>query len=250
MTPYYADEHVTLYHGDCREILPALGVTADCIVADPPYGETDAEWDRWPRGWLDVTATITRSLWCFGSLRMYLEHADEFKASGWKFGQDVIWQKNTGSGLRADRFRRIHEQPTHWYQGPWGETYHQVPRIEAASWSGSAVRRGGRSVHLGKDGADSGAWTDDGTRLTPSVISAPNLRGKALHPTEKPLGIISPLIEYACPPGGLVLDSFAGSGSILDAARQSGRRAIGVELYEPYAEKAARRLSQMTLEMT
>jgi site-specific DNA-methyltransferase (adenine-specific) len=65
---------------------------------------------------------------------------------------------------------------------------------------------------------------------------------------EKPLGILDPLIRYACPPGGLVLDPFAGSGSTLDAARQCGRRAIGVEANERYAEAAARRLSNLTLE--
>jgi site-specific DNA-methyltransferase (adenine-specific) len=69
----------------------------------------------------------------------------------------------------------------------------------------------------------------------------------AVHPTEKPVELLDPLIRYACPPGGLVVDPFAGSGSTLDAARQSGRRAIGIEKHEPYAEAAARRLSALTL---
>jgi site-specific DNA-methyltransferase (adenine-specific) len=80
-----------------------------------------------------------------------------------------------------------------------------------------------------------------------SVLAAKSVRG-GLHPTEKPLGIVTPLLTYACPEGGLVVDPFAGSGSTLDAARQSGRRAIGIEAHEPYAEAAARRLSHLTLE--
>ena len=75
--PYYQDESVTLYLGDCREVLPALDVTADCIIADPPYGETSLAWDRWPDGWTGVAAAASRSMWCFGSLRMYLEHTAE-----------------------------------------------------------------------------------------------------------------------------------------------------------------------------
>ena len=71
-----------------------------------------------------------------------------------------------------------------------------------------------------------------------------------IHPTEKPVGILDPLITYACPLGGLVVDPFAGSGSTLDAARCSGRRAVGIEADERYIELAARRLSQATLTMT
>ena len=56
--PYYADDLVTLWLGDCREILPVLGVTADLMVADPPYGETPLAWDRWPDGWLDTAAGV------------------------------------------------------------------------------------------------------------------------------------------------------------------------------------------------
>ena len=126
-TPYYEDESVTLYVGDCREILPALGVVADCIVADQPYGETSLEWDRWPDGWLEVAAGISRSMWCFGSLRMYLEHAAEYKAAGWKLSQDIIWEKHNGSSAFKDRFKRVHEQPTHWYQGAWGLSGNYLP---------------------------------------------------------------------------------------------------------------------------
>ena len=57
------------------------------------------------------------------------------------------------------------------------------------------------------------------------------------------------MTPYACPPGGLVVDPMAGSGSVLETARQSGRRAAGVELSERNAERAARRLSQGVLAM-
>jgi site-specific DNA-methyltransferase (adenine-specific) len=80
-----------------------------------------------------------------------------------------------------------------------------------------------------------------------SVIPAQSMNNRAVHPTEKPIGILDPLIKYACPEGGLVVDPFAGSGSTLDAARQAGRRGIGIEAHEPYAEAAALRLSALVI---
>lgn len=71
----------------------------------------------------------------------------------------------------------------------------------------------------------------------------------AIAPTEKPVPLLVPLIEYGCPPGGLVLDLFAGSASTLVAAAAIGRRAIGIEADEAQIEKAARRLSQGVLDL-
>jgi site-specific DNA-methyltransferase (adenine-specific) len=247
--PYWQDETCALYLGDCREVLPALRVTADCIVADPPYGETSLKWDRWPHGWLEAAVLMTRSLWCFGSLRMFMEHAAVFRTLGWQLSQDIIWEKHNGSGFAADRFKRVHEQLTHWYRGSWSAVYHEVPRVPATRDSHHGrgdITQGGPTPHTGKITRNGYVYGPD--RLQRSVIFARSMHHKALHPTEKPVELLSPLITYACPPGGLVTDPFAGSGSTLDAARCSGRRAIGIEADERYIEMAARRLSQGTLE--
>lgn len=259
MKPYFDDGTLQLYLGDCREILPELGVTADLILTDPPYGETSLKWDRWVDGWPTLAAQHGRSMWCFGSMRMFGEHWREFTAVKWRMSQDVVWEKNTGTGLFNDRFRRIHENALHWYRGNrWSEIYHHAERTEGrGGWSGrprdvgDVVRRipgTQRGKHLGRIQKKS-SWTEDGTRLPTSILRAKNLRGVAIHPTEKPVDLLRPLIEYACVPGGLVLDLFTGSGAVLDAARQTGRRAIGIEAHEPYAERAAKRLSQGVLDL-
>jgi len=243
--PYFDDGQVSLYVGDCREILPALGLEADCVVADPPYGETALDWDDWPGGWLRVAAGVTRSLWCFGSMRMFLEHADEFTETSWKLSQDVIWEKQNGTGFADDRFKRVHETVTHWYRGEWRSVYHAAPKTEVA-WRTVANSGRAQPPHTGTIG--SRAWADDGTRLARSVQRIPNMwRRNPIHPTQKPVELLDLLIAYACPPGGLLVAPFAGSGSDLEAARLTGRRAVGIEAREAYAEKAARRLSQATL---
>lgn len=268
LSPYYEDDHVRLYHGDMRELLPELALQADLVVTDPPYGETSLEWDRWPSGWLDTTAQhAASSMWCFGSQRMFFDHLSEYQSAGWRMSQDIIgrdenvpvlgevsvvWEKNVGSGRATDRFRRVHEHAIHWYRGQWRDTHHESQRVPVQPTLsdrklvlGTTVRKRSYSQHTGEYGESQ--WVDNGTRLMTSVIKAKNLRGLAHHPTEKPVSLLIPLIEYACPPGGLVLDPFVGSGSTLDAARQSGRRAIGIEARKDYCEAAARRLSHLTL---
>jgi site-specific DNA-methyltransferase (adenine-specific) len=243
--PYWesADGQIRLYHGDMRDVLPALNLTADLILADPPYQSTSLPWDRWPDGWPTIVATTTRSMWCFGSMRMFLDRRDEF--ADWKLSQDVVWEKHNGAGFAADRFKGVHETATHWYRGNWARVHHNVPTEKSGRRGGgegglrataTAREHTGRITATTWDGSN-------GVRLLRSVLKVRSMHGRALHPTEKPLGILDPLIRYACPEGGLVVDPFAGSGSTLDAARQSGRRATGIEADERYCEAAARRLA-------
>ncbi|OHV46664.1 hypothetical protein BBK14_01740 [Parafrankia soli] len=239
---------MTLYHGNSVELLVegADELRAEAIVTDPPYGETSLAWDVWPAGWPGLAAGAAASMWCFGSMRMFLSRFDDFH--GWKLSQDIVWQKASGSGPAADRFRRVHEYALHWYRGKWGAIYkdpQREPNPVSGHKAGTAThRRSGGAPHLG--GLGPSTYLYDGTRLVHSVIPAKNLRGRALHPTEKPREILAPLIRYSCPPGRVVLDPFAGSGSTLLVAAELGRRAIGIERDERYAEIAARRLSTLS----
>lgn len=245
--PYYEDADTSLYLGDMRLILPKLDLQADCVIADPPYGETSLSWDRWPTSWPDALIGAARSMWCFGSMRMFLDRIGDFAA--WRMSQDVVWEKQNGAGAANDRFRRVHEFALHWYRGNWGELHHDVPRTlappEKIARNGRAIRAS-RPVHYGDFPAPT-QWRETGTRLTRSIIKVANMKGSAVHPTEKPTGILAPLIEYACPPGGLVLDPFAGSGSTAVAARLTGRRAVLIEADEAYCEVIAKRLAQGVL---
>jgi site-specific DNA-methyltransferase (adenine-specific) len=242
--PYYADDKVTLYLGDCRTLLPELDVHADLIVADPPYAETSLDWDKWPDGWPILLAQHGYSMWCFGSLRMFLNRRDDF--IDWKYSQEVVWEKHNGSGSANDRFKRVHELATFWYRGEWALIHHSTPTTDDAV--ARTVRRKHRPPHWGEMGAAAYASEDGGPRLMRSVVYVRSMHGSAINETEKPEGIVRPLIEYGCPAGGLVLDPFAGSSSTLVAARNLGRRAIGIEMREEQCEKAAKRLAQDCLD--
>ena len=243
-TPFYADEWVSLYHGDWREEI-APDFRADLLCTDPPYGETSLEWDRWPDGWPTLAARHADAMWCFGSMRMFLNRRDEFAA--WKLSQDVVWEKHNGSGFAADRFKRVHEHVTHWYRGEWSGVHHETPRVPGGSGNKS-VRTRGQTPHTGSVGNT--GYSDDGLRLVRSVIRSRSMQQRAINETEKPAQLLEPLLTYGCPPGGTVLDLFAGSCSTGVAAKRTGRRAVLYELREEQAELAARRLSQDVLDFT
>ena len=243
--PYYQDDWVTLYLGDWREEI-APDFRADLLCTDPPYGETSLAWDRWPVGWPELAARHSDAMWCFGSMRMFLDRRDEFAA--WKLSQDVVWEKHNGSGFHADRFRRVHEHATHWYQGDWSEVRHEAPTTSDAT--ARTVRSKRRPAHTGNIERTPYVSHDGGPRLMTSVLYAPSMHGAAINETEKPASLLEPLLTYGCPPGGVVLDLFAGSCSTGVAAKRTGRRAVLYELREEQAELAARRLSQDVLDFT
>lgn len=241
--PYYQDNAVTLYHGDCREIIPLLG-RFDAVITDPPYQETSLKWDRWVNGWPGMLVDRADQLWCFGSMRMFWDRRSEF--NDWKLAQDLVWEKQNGSGLSADRFRRVHELSLHFYRGEWGNLRHETPRTAGTPRRNAPLRRSGKPQHFG--GTEQGAgydYTDE--RLQRSVIFAKNSHSNSLHPTEKPVSVVRDLITYSVPAGGVLLDPFSGSGTSGRAAKDTGRRAVLIEGEERFCEISALRMSQEVL---
>ena len=226
----------TLYHGDCREVLPDL-VSADLVVTDPPYGDTSLSWDKRAEGWLQLIHAP--QLWCFGSLRFWMA-SSEFTESGWKYAQEVVWEKHNGSSFHADRFKRVHELIVHWYKGAWNKLYRDVPTSQDAT--SRAVRRKRRPPHTGSIEASAYQSNDGGPRLMRSVQLVRSCHGYAQHPTQKPTQILEPLISMSCPNNGLVLDPFMGSGSTGVACRNLGRRFIGIEEIREHFDTACERI--------
>lgn len=244
MKPSFEEDGITIYHGDCRDVLPELTGGADAVVTDPPYGDTSLDWDQPVKGWLDLIDT--RQVWCFGSLRFWLEHGADFR-DDWTYAQEIVWEKHNGSGFHADRFKRVHELAVHWYRGPWGTLYTSVP--VTLDPTPRAMRRKRRPPHTGNIEASSYRSEDGGPKLMRSVLQVRSEHGRAIHPTQKPVGIADPLIRFSVPQEGVVLDPFMGSGTTLLAAKQSGRRAIGIEINEHYCEAAAERFAQQSLDL-
>jgi site-specific DNA-methyltransferase (adenine-specific) len=246
MKPYYQDQKVVIYKADYKRVIAHVG-KCDSIITDPPYGETSLKWDRRQKNWLAAARRVTNSIWCFGSLRMFLQMARDRELRSWTVAQEIVWEKHNGSSLQSDRFRRVHELAMHLYRGPWSEVYKNPVFTNDAT--ARQVRRKQKPTHWSKIGEHSFTSEDGGPRMMRSVIFMRSCHGSGYHPTQKPLGILEPLIEYSCPPGGLVFDPFMGSGSTLIAANRLGMRAIGCEVNRQYCDMAIERLAQKTLEL-
>jgi len=238
VTPYYEHAGITIYHADCREILPSI--ECDAVITDPPYGQTNLSWDRVVPGW--AAQIRARTAWVFGSFKsLCVITTTEF--SGWSIAQEIVWEKHNGTNLHNDRFRRVHELAVQLYLGAW-ETIWTNPQFTHDATARTVRKKARPAQWLGRTGATVFRSEDGGPRLMRSVIRARSCHGSALHPTQKPTAILVPLIRYSVPDDGVVVDPFAGSGSTLVAAKNEGRRAIGIEIEERYCEIAAKRLAQ------
>lgn len=242
--PSSSQNWVELIEGDALEVVPTLSEKADLVVADPPYGDTSLTWDRdAARGWLPTMRAALKpngAMWVFGSMRYLGTVWAEIEAAGFKYSQDIVWEKQNGTGFHADRFRRVHEHVVLFYLGAWKDTFHEPQYTNDARKT--VARRKTRPTHTGHIERGHYQSYDGGPRLMRSVLEIPNMHGKALHPTQKPETLVELLIRYACPEGGLVLSPFGGSGTDAIAARNTGRNCVCIEKEREYYEIAEHRL--------
>lgn len=209
---YYSDESCQIFLGDCREILPQLP-KVDCVVTDPPYGVA-LPCNYMSRGRSNLTS-CTNYADVYGDTR-------PFDPAPWLALQvpTVLW----GANYFADKL----PPKSGWlvWDKERPDTLDQAT-CELA-WT-NCVKGVRRFRYL---------W--DGMRRAGE-------KGERHHPTQKPVALMEWILELSWMPDGLILDPFMGSGTTLRAAKNLGRKAIGIEISEKYCEIAAQRLSQQVL---
>jgi site-specific DNA-methyltransferase (adenine-specific) len=217
----------------------------DLVIADPPYGDTSLGWDKRVEDWEHVAFDCLKpngSMWVFGSLRFFMAMAGKFERAGFRYAQELVWEKHNGSGFHADRFKRVHELVVQFYRGDWMSVYNDVQTTPDAV-ARIVRRKKGRPAHMGNIDALPYESEDGGPRIMRSVIYMRSMHGRAIHPTEKPSALMEILIKTSCRPDGVVGDFFAGSGSAGEACQMTGRRYVGCELDAEMARSASDRLS-------
>ena len=213
MSLYYEDEYVELHHGDCRAV---RGWTrADVLVTDPPYGMDYAGFGgrkgepRRATGRLEVAGDSTTD-------------ARDAALALWGDRPALVFGRWNLPRPQATRMRLIWDKTPCGFMGdvkmPWGAAEEEIYVLG----SGFVGKREANIIHA--------------QTLMSSDARRPD------HPTPKPVALMEALIAK-CPPG-VIADPFAGSGSTLIAARNLGRKVIGVEIDEAYCELIVKRLSQ------
>lgn len=211
MKPYYEEKGITIYHGDCREILPSLP-KVDLVLTDPPYG-IDHPTDYANRGRANLAA-CTDYIPVYGDDEPYdpswllalgcplvlwgaNHYADKLPSqSGW-----LVWDKERPDDL---------DQAT--CELAWTNYVKGVRRLRYR-WNGM-LRDGNEPLY---------------------------------HPMQKPVALSKWALSLRWSPAGTVLDPYMGAGGVLRAAKDLGRKAIGIEIEEKYCEIAAKRMSQGVL---
>lgn len=205
MKPYYEHVGIQIYHGDCREVLPALP-KCDLLLTDPPYGMS------------------------YQSNRRAFKHSPIQGDSA--LPVDLIGLAISAVARGAYIFCR------------WDNLGQMPPPKSVIAWVKNNWTSGDLLHQHGRQWEACCFYALDGhefVKRIPDVILCPKADATD-HPTEKPEDLMRQLIQ--CNVGDMVLDPFMGSGTTLVAAKNLGRRAIGIEIEERYCEIAAKRLSQ------
>lgn len=236
--PYYQDDFATIYHGDCLDVLEGVSIpTIDAVVTDPPYA-SGARMEAQKSssgamlrgsGWEDkpiVNDQMTTGgfVWLMRHIGLALYPRMDLGTSWLSFIDWRQWPNLTGA-LETCNLRI--QQMIVWDKGTPGmgngfRSQHEL--ILHAS-------KGVPNIYSPKYG---------------NVFSAKRER-PVDHPSPKPESLMAKLIEVVTRPGDLVVDPFMGGGTTLRAAKNTGRRCIGIEAEERYCEIAAKRLAQEVL---
>jgi len=219
MKPYYEDKACTIYHGDCREILPTLE-PVDLVLTDPPYGIGEANAKNKSRSRLGIAKDYGADSWDDERIENALMEL-------------VISAGHSAVVFGGNYYTHILPQNTCWLV--WDK------------------------VNGGNDFADCEmAWTNLPGAVRKITYMWHGMLRKVPedrhHPTQKPLHVMTWCIGQADKKTGkaqsLIIDPFMGSGSTLRAAKDLGRKSIGIELEEKYCEIAAKRLQQEVLDFS
>lgn len=250
MRPYYQDNLVTLYHGDCLEVMLQLEAQSfDAVITDEPYGTTNCAWDSiipFDAMWTCLRRLVKPkgAIVLFGSQpftsALVMSNLTWFKYS-W------VWEKNSVTNFYNTPFQpgKIHEDIVVFSDGaasysPLGNMTYNPQMERGEPWRKRDTGRATKyRFHTPKRERVN---KNNGERCPKSIINFPIVQ-RTWHETEKPLELMEYLVKTYTNEGDLLLDFTCGSGTTLRAAKNLKRQSVGIELLEEYCQVAVKRLA-------
>jgi site-specific DNA-methyltransferase (adenine-specific) len=222
---FHEEPGITLYCGDCRDVLPLLGTgSAGLLVTDPPYGM------NYDSGWSGASVHLDGTRLCLRMYRQALPEISRVLKDSSHFYWFTRWDVWPDAYDAIAPFFPVRNALI-WDKGHPGmgnlESYGYSYEMAVFASKGSRALNGGRPNSI--------------FRYNPVPIA------HRLHPTEKPIELIREWVTRSSNEGECVLDPFCGSGAMLEAAKSLGRQAIGIEIEPKYCEIAVKRLRQEVL---
>lgn len=228
MTPYYDEGGITIYCGDCREILPGLG-TFDLTLTDPPFGTRGKSYGRASaRGGVGHRNCARRTI-ADGLIAGDDEPFDPQRLLA-VAPRAILW----GANWYADKL------PASPMWLAWDRKCGRAPKTTSTeaelAWVGG---HRGRTVPIFRH-----MWA--GFQRDSELLGQAGGGRRTLHPTQKPVALMAWSLSFF-PEARTVVDPYMGSGPVAKACADAGLRYVGIELVEAYCERAVARLAQRTL---
>lgn len=241
MTPYYDEDGITIYHGDYREVIPAL--TFNVVITDPPYGSGYyvSDTDEMTSTVLTSFHTQTKTLAMFGWPERLIQLCVEAHLVPTEW---ITWWP-TNAALRGFHLQGLRREVE--CIAVFGNHDLASVRVERPlsawmnpTWYAEDKNHGRIVGPIDPTMRASDVWRDP----SPGIGVHHH---KRLHPNEKPLSLMIKLVTGLAQPRDVICDPFMGSGTTLRAAKDLGHQAIGIEIEERYCEIAVQRLAQGVL---
>ena len=231
---------ITIIHGDCRDILPQLD-PVDHVITDPPY---EAEAHTMARRQSRGPETLVED-YCIDfspideATRRLVSEESTRLATGWLL---MFCQAEAISLWRAELERA---------GARWVRAQAWIKPDGTPQFTGDRPSQGWEAIATAWASPGRMKWNGGGKRgfYIHNVNSFGRLTNGRPHPTQKPLTLMTELVSLFTDPGETILDPLMGSGTTLRAAKDLGRKAIGIEIEERYCEIAAKRLAQEVLSL-
>ncbi len=254
-------------HGDSRQVLATMTGQVDLIFTSPPYADArkkhydSIDPNVFPEWFLAFSDVFAKCLKPSGSLvinikdkvvngvrnRYVWRTLMALESAGWCAIDDYVWQKpNPMPGYWPSRLSDAWEYCFHLSRSTRPYFSHESVKKPIGSWAEPRLRnldelRNDSATGSGF-GRDLNKWKNKATVLPNNVVSVPLVGRNKQHPAVFPLGLPRFFIKLLCPPDGLVVDPFGGSGTTAVAALQENRRAISIDNNAAYCEVALSRI--------